>query len=336
MKKLFLMVACMFLVFGISSVFALDAPKDLRASSASDTSISLDWWDVEGSVGYYLYYGETTASGGAYEVEGVNLIEQSEFVLKELKPETKYYLAVTSVDNLSTESKFSNELEYMTLKKGSQDTVSSLRIDGVDVIDATSLEMNFSKKISSSAPREFILQEQASWQEIPVSVSEVSSSDEKKIIAVLESELKENMQYKLTVLDIQDTDGGNISTGIDAFTNFTTTQFTQEVPESPEPASSDLNSAGIETPESVEDTGSQEQSQDTTSDTNTSEWQKIITNSTDGTWNVGKTVSKSELSKNTVGAASNNTKLPKTGAEHWVLAFIAILLSAGIYYRNKK
>lgn len=327
MKKFFLMVACTFSVFGISSVFALDAPKDLRASSASDTSISLDWWDVEWSVGYYLYYGEKTASGGSYEVEWVNLIEQSEFILKELKPETKYYLAVTSVDNLSTESKFSNELEYTTLKEGAQNTVSSLRIDGVDVIDSTSIEMSFSKNISSSAPREFILQEQNGWQEIPVSVSEVSSSDGKKIIAVLESELKENMQYKLTVLDIQDTDGGNIAAGIDAFTNFTTAQFNQEVPESPEPASSDLNSAGPEDDQSMQEANTPKEEVST---------ENANTSSTSAAWNAGKTVSKAELSKNTAGAASNNTKLPKTGAEHWILAFIAILLSAGIYYRNKK
>ncbi len=324
MKKISVWLVGVLLAWVFSSVYALEAPKDLRAKSASDTSISLDWSDVEGSVWYYLYYGEKTASGWSYEVEGVNLIEESEYVLKELKPATKYYLAVTSVDTLSTESSFSNELEYMTLAEGSKDTVSSLRIEGVEVIDATSIEMYFSKEIAASTPREFLLQEKETNTEISISVSEVRDSDSRKIVAVLESDLQENTQYKLTVLDIQDTDGGNISSGIDAFTNFTTSIFQKE--ELP-----DLNAAENSEKITLDDVPSPQTESMQKDDTIPSVSPKDI-----ALGNGGKTVSQASLNNNTIHAASDTDKLPKTGAEHWLLVFFAFLLSAGIYYKTRK
>jgi len=67
--KRFLLGCLFFFLGGISITYAIDAPTDLRALEASDTSIHLDWSDVPNSLGYYMYYGTQSGSGASYEIE---------------------------------------------------------------------------------------------------------------------------------------------------------------------------------------------------------------------------------------------------------------------------
>jgi hypothetical protein len=133
-------------------------------------------------------------------------------------------------------------------------------------------------------------------------------------LAILDGTLLPNSQYKITVLDIRDKDGNTIESGIDAFINFTT----------PEIFTTALESAGASEETTQEDTNIEEEE-----DTQVEEVDSpIIDESTDTRSpvplgnNAGTTISRADLSGNTLNAAAENDKLPQTGPEHWILLLV--------------
>lgn len=313
------------LLYTFSYVWAaLNAPKNLEAVDVSDTSITLDWDDTSDAVGYYIYYGTQTASGGVYEEEGVDLIEESTFTLDSLIPETKYFIAVTAVDEFAGESEVSQELEYSTLKVGQKNQAGALRISDVKIIDATTLEFLFSLPINTqpTAPLEFRLEEIKTSDEIMIDIVEVDPTNSKNVIAVLNEWLKINTEYKVTVLDIEDTSGKTIASGIDAFLNFSTPTTFEKQEVLPTPSEDitqvvDLNSAS---PENI----------DTPESTNQEVKTPLVGN------NAGVTVSNSSISQNVVQTAQENTNLPQTGPTQWFLIIIALLAGGVIYFINAR
>jgi hypothetical protein len=118
----------------------------------------------------------------------------------------------------------------------------------------------------------------------------------------------------VTVLDISDAMGNTIESGIDAFINFTTpSDFTPELesagPEALEPEVPLVEEVTIEPEVTVEPTAELPV--------------ESVTPAPLGN-NAGTTIS---TTGNTLNAAQENDNLPKTGPEHWVLAFIALLLT---------
>jgi len=335
----------------ILSAYAIDAPADVRVTESSDTSIMLDWSDVTDSLGYYLYYGTETGIDGNYEVEWVDLIEESEFLLDELSPSTQYFFAVTAVDEFVTESELSDEISFTTASDGEALQATSLRIDEVSVIDETSIEMIFTKAINttSGAVREFILENKNTWEEISISVSEVDEENPTRVIAILDSALEENSQYELTILDIQDQNGGTIELWIDAFITFDTPAFTEDTVDMTA-AEDDVNE---ETPSTDNDETNPDSQDDTMLDTNTdmdediNEFTDEDENDSDNIsqnsagemieWNnAWENIATSDLSWNTLVAAGESDTLPQTGPEHWFLAFLALTLAGGFYYKTRK
>lgn len=333
----------------ILSAYAIDAPTDLRVTESSDTSIMLDWSDVTDSLGYYLYYGTETGVDGNYEVEWVDLIEESEFLLDSLSPSTQYFFAVTAVDEFVTESELSDEISFTTASDGEALQATSLRIDEVSVIDETSIEMIFTKAINTTpgAVREFILENKNTGDEISISVSEVDEENPTRIIAILDSALEENSQYELTILDIQDQNGGTIELWIDAFITFDTPAFTEDTVDMTA-AEDNVNEETLSTDNNDINSDSQD---DTSIDTNTDEDMNEATdenmNNSDNIsqnsagemieWNnAWQNIATSDLSWNTLVAAGQSDTLPQTGPEHWLLAFLALGLAGGIYYKNRR
>lgn len=323
-------------LFQVSNVFALEAPSDLRVTSASDSELYLDWSDVQGAVWYYLYYGTVSWEGGSYEVEGVNLIEESEYILWDLQANMQYYIAITAADESILESEFSDEISFKTLSSGSEIIATSLRIEEVNPIDETSLEMIFSKNLitASNAVREFILENTKTKEEIFISLSEVDEENPNRLIALLDSELAEGTEYELTVLDIQDEDGGSITLWIDAFITFTTESFESET---------DMTSAGPEdsqgNTENQENLQNEETQEDSINDQNTEtitqeDSQSDSWEQSENEWNnAWETIS---IENNTTSTAESTEKLPQAGPEHWILVFLAFVLAAGMYYKTRK
>jgi hypothetical protein len=322
--KIGTLFVALLLCFWVQSVFASKtAPEWLQVLEATDVSLKLDWQDVPDAIGYYLYYGTKTASGGKYEIEWIDLISESEFLLESLIPETPYFMAVTSVDELGTESEYSQELRFATLKVGQTSLADVLRISAVNVKSADTLEFLFTQNLDTSAwaVREFIIEDTKTGKEIPVDISDVDSTNPKNVIVVLANKLNLNTNYKVTVLDISDASGKSIESGVDGFINFKT------------PVSFDIELA-VWVDEWIDlNAAPEEEASVTKEDTNidTIVKEKPTAN------NAGVTISSWNIPQNdTLQTAQTSTKLPQTWPTQWFLILISLLFGAIIYYTNSK
>ena len=334
-----------FLILGIwlfHSVYAVEAPQGLRALESSDTTISLDWDDTTDAMWYYIYYGTKTRGEDGYEVEGIDLIEESDVILTSLSSETNYYIAVSAVDEFGSESDYSVELEQSTLKQWASSEISGFRITWVEVVDETTLEFFFTTTLDSSpsATRTFILEEKDSWEEISIDLSQVNENNKQNVIALLGEALKSDTEYKVTVLEIRDNNGNTIESWIDAFVGFTTEDFNPPVviPDTPlESAPSDTTTVTMDDDVNVTSWDTTVSMADDTTTIDTSD--TSVTTSTENTTtqgsvnqgNAGSNISSDSLGGSTTQIAANTDKLPQAWSEHWVLFILALLLSAGIY-----
>lgn len=329
--KIFLVLVSMLL---IQSVNATQAPWELQVITVSGTSIEIDWQDVPDVLWYYIYYWESSWVSDDYEIEWVDLIENSEYELIDLNPETRYYIAITAVDDTGSESEKSPELEALTLSAWTESQAVSLRIMSANIIDDTSIEMEFSLDMEtwSSAQRQFIIENNDTGEEIWVDISDVVPGKPRNVLAILDGTLQSNSQYKITVLDIRDKDGNTIESWIDALINFTT----------PEVFATELESAGTSQEEvQVDDTNIDDQEEDAQIEENIADVEILDENTNlEAAWplgnNAGTTISNEDLSGNTLNAAAENDKLPQTGPEHWILLLVGVMLSTGVFYRMKK
>ena len=334
MKHTFKILISLLSMLFIQSTYATQAPWELQATMVSDTSIEIDWQDVPDVLWYYIYYWESTGISDDYDIEWVDLIENSEYKLTDLNPETPYYIAVTAVDDTGSESGKSPELEALTLSAWSESQAVSLRIMSAKAIDDTSIEMEFSLDMEtwSTVQRQFIIQNNDTGEEIWVDISDVIPGKPRNVLAILDGKLLSSSQYKITVLDIRDKNGNTIESWIDAFINFTT----------PEVFISELESAGTsqevinEVDTNIDDQEVETQIEETVNDTELVDDNIVTENNRPLGNNAGKTISNQDLSGNTLNAAAENDKLPETGPEHWILLLVWVMLSTWLFYRFKK
>ena len=320
--------------------YAAQAPEDLQVTASSDTTLDIDWQDAVDVLWYYIYYGKSSWVDWDYDIEWVDLIENSNFELTGLDPDTNYFIAVTSVDDTWSESPKSVELEATTLSPWTQEQAASLRIVEASAVDDTSIEMIFSLDMESGSnvQRQFIIENIDTGEEIGVDISDTVPGENQKIIALLDGNLKANSTYKITILDIRDADGNTIESGIDAFVNFTTPSvFTtvlesagQETTNSEEEEVIEITSDPIVDQETEETQITEAPTDEAPSENMTKAWNVPSWN------NAGTNISNEDIAGNTLSAAADNEKLPQTGPEHWILFLIAIMLSTGVFYKMRK
>ena len=318
MKLYLYFFSTLILILWVSSVYATEAPINLRVLESSDTTISLDWEDVSWGIWYYLYYGTQSGINANYEVELVDMIEQSEYTIEWLMPETSYYIAVSTMDDFWVESPYSEELKHTTLASGSQSEAASFRIQGVDIIDRATLELQFSKKlnIAQSSTQAFLIEEKKSRKEMNIDIFQVNEDNTKNVLVLLASDLQENTEYRVSVLDINDEQWNTIESWIDAFIEFKTPDsFEKEVIQEntevnpwkeDESTSLELNAAGPS-------------------------WENIELVMQEEANNAWTTLSQSEIDNTTTQTAQSSTHLPQTGPAHWLLLSFSLLLSAAWY-----
>jgi len=301
----------------ISSVSALTVDLAPTLSSATDTSIQVDWEDVAGALGYYVYYSKTSGTQDGYDFEGVDLIEVSETTLENLDKDTEYFVAVTVVDDNGNESQYSPEASFSTGAQGLSEAQDedAFALEEVVVLSANEIELNFNAVLDGSedAVREIKLVEKESWEEIFISDISLDSSDPMKAVAMTTTDLVEESEYDLTIISMQDMDKNNIESGIDGLTTFvvprgSTTSYeeTDEIPvevvDLEEETAVELNSASDE-----------------------AEWSKA-----------GQMLSEEELTKTAEMAAKENEALPETGPETILLLLLAIMLWWGLFFIHAK
>ena len=321
MKKLLLSSLIFFLISSISSVFALDIESAPVVSSTSETSLSVDWDDVDGALWYYIYYGKKSGNDDWYEFEWIDLIEASETVIENLEKDTDYYVAVTVVDDNGNESKYSPETFFSTsTQQAWVVTASAFALDEVTVVSANELELSFNNIVDGSedAVREFKLMPASGWSELIIAGASVNSFDPMRITIVTESDLIEETQYELTVVSMQDIDKNNIETWIDGINTFTVPRVSTTTYEETKQAPTqtvDLESQDVE----LNAAWSEEKEAEVK--TSSKGWQ---------------TLSDDEVVKTAETAAKDNEALPQTGPETVLLLLLAIMLGWGIFFLNAK
>lgn len=331
MKTLFFRVLLIG-IFSTSSLFgATSAPEWLTVVESSGTTISLDWNDTDEAVWYYVYYGTQSPEDGNYEVQWVDLIESSDFIIDNIAPQTQYFITLTAVDEFGAESAYAEELTYTTKEAWSAVGAANLRIKEVIVVDTTSLEFIFSTALDSSpsAVERFIIEDIVENKELAIALSQVSWNDPQKLIVVLQDELAPEREYKVTILDIKDSDGNSIEAGIDGFISFTSPKslIDEEVNLSAAP-----EQVGVEEESKddilVDETHQNDKPVINTSTQDTTDTQDTPVNSWD---NAGVKLTKEELWSTTIQTATQADKLPQTGPEHWLLLILTVLITGGLY-----
>lgn len=102
-----------FAVFGTKSVFAADAPGNLRVNSVSDRAVSLTWNTVPQPLNHIAIY----CNGDKVKEVYVNGTDNSGYrgaVIRDLEPDTTYTLSAKAVYANGEESGFSNTVEVTT------------------------------------------------------------------------------------------------------------------------------------------------------------------------------------------------------------------------------
>lgn len=313
------------LFFQIFHVYAAANPTNVKISDAKNTSVMLSWDAVTDAQGYYLYYGTKSGVGGSYEKEVFDIITHTNYTLENLKENTQYFFAVSSVDALGEESGKSTEVTYTTL--ASSQAGVDFRIESIEVVSPTQLEVRFSRNLENTmaASRIVMLEKKSTNQMIDTDTLKINTENPKILDITLQSSLQEDTDYDFTIVDIRDENGNTIESGINAFlTLHTPTTFSSDNQE-PE----NLNSAGEqETPIVVDPTPVE------TPDTSSESTDIQDTNSQSYAGNGGTNFTK-EVVPNINQTAQETEKLPDTGPAEWILGLIALMLSSMILLRKK-
>lgn len=308
MKKILTILIFLSAILWFSSAFALQIQSAPTLSSSTQTSIAIDWEDVDGALWYYVYYSEQTGIPDWYDFEWIDLIESSETTIENLSRETDYFVAVTVVDENGNESQFSPEAMFTTSLQWTTDSTPKLAIESVWVLSSNEIEVQFNTMLdqSTDAVREIKLTEKESWVEVFVSDISLNQINPTTINVKTDTDFTQEAEYNLTVVSIQDVNKNNIESGVDWVTTFrvprwsaTSFQELQDTPVQVVDLEDEvvLNAAGI--------------------DDETSKWWALL--------------SDDDLIKTAEVAAKDNQALPQTWPETIFLLVLAVLLWAWLF-----
>lgn len=333
MKHFFISLALLpVFFFSYISVYAIEAPTNLRATEVWSQSFTLSWDRVTGAVGYYHYIGTSSKN---YK-DGIDLIEWTQKKIENIDPTKKYYISVTSVDAEGTESKYSQEFIFNSNNLTSSWSEDVFRISEAKILNKSTLELEFTKDISVSVDSEklFRLEQKSNGKQYPIVLSEVSKDNAKKLIVVLDEELVVDTKYELTVLNIESATGETIESWIDAFLAFNTPTSFSSSKEDSSINDKEFPSAGSQESEKKEEVSvwKKDTDKDNTK-TSTSKLQKV-----DISWMGGKTISIPTSQSSLQKVTSENESLPQTGPREWMLVIVALMLWAfGVFlFKNKE
>ena len=222
----------------------------------------------------------------------------------------------------------------------------NFRIKEVELIDNMTLALDFSENLDTSADasRSFVIEDSKMGTELELTMSQIDDSDSKRVILLLGVALKENTQYKITVLEIRNENGNTIESGIDAFVNFTSPESFEKVSlnAAPEVKKEEVEETPvvvtpITTPSNpIEKTPVKTVSPKPNSTPAASNQVNITpltwTGGTKAASNVGVNITDEELDTNKVTkAATSNETLPQTGPELWFLFACIAIFGWGIF-----
>jgi hypothetical protein len=81
-----------------------------------------------------------------YEHELEVVVEKNKATIKDLLPETKYYIAVKAYDDEENESDYSKEVSFMTTK-----ALEALKIDNIKVLNTKEIDLYFNLNLKKDS-----------------------------------------------------------------------------------------------------------------------------------------------------------------------------------------
>jgi len=316
MKTTLLSTLWLFLLFPLQAVFAIGAPSGLSVDETTTVSATLSWESVDNAAAYSIYYWVDPSS-----LDEKDLVETSPYTLLWLENNTIYYAAVVANDDSFEESLQSEQITFTTWNSAPATTVSvssssSFALENVEVLSETKLKLSFNADINSGedSPREFkITNKFDELERLVVFDSEIDEQEKNTLILTMENPIPTSAQYNVTVVRLNNEAGSSIQNGIDGIASFITPDSFEEVP------------APVVTAPVIEQQPIVEEQPELTAAGPTQQQPEVSRESS------GQNISDDDLAKSTEYTAKTAEELPTTGAEHWFLGILALLLWAVVY-----
>lgn len=344
MKKILTILLWFQLLF-FNQTNAADAMKTAPSlSSSTETSLSINWEKMTWAKWYYVYY--STSSNSNYKAFW-ELYETNTATIDNLSPNTQYYVVISYLDSTNNESAYWPEWAFKTKwtsttsNSSTSATNDKFIINTVKVINFNEIELSFNSEVDTtdSAIREFKITKN-DIEDAKVTSIKVNNNDKKKLNLVLDKNLNP-WEHKVIVLYLTDSLWRNIENWINWEARFV-------VPESIDTTAINVDNKDYtdlwaptnnSTQDTTNDTPTQvipqtpEVTNEPTPNTNTNttvtsttsrwwpSWQDV---DPDTFWWGWKTIVWLDSSAETV--AKESEKLPQAWPEHWLLAFIALIL----------
>lgn len=310
-KFLALIIALFTVFFSLNIVSA-----NLKVDSSTSNSVNFSWEKQDKSVYYQIFYWETKGDL-KWETEAT---EETNFEVKGLKENTKYYFSLVWLDSGWVEVYKSSEFEFTTSAWTSNS--STFSISSAKLIENDTLRLTFSKNLDSSRIEKTELKIENSsnaWENISVKEVKEVSGDSKSIDVKLETNPNDGTEYKVVVLVIYDESGNNIKFGVDSESKFIGGAVENSNNSATEEEKINLDSAGP-----VEE----EPKKEVTASTWTLTEKKVLT------WTSGNA---KDTWKNVEKISENKENLPQTWPWMILLVVLALMISGGVLFlKNKK
>jgi len=325
MGKIAVLFSIVFMFFySILDSYGIATPTNLKVDSSTSSSVNLSWDPLDGAFMYSVYYSKVPWTEKTPENQ-TDYAENNSIEVTNLEQGT-YYFSVIAIDDWWEESLLSNEIK---VDVGLNDD-SSFILKSIWVLSLNWIELTFSQQLEDIESLEEdlkILDTNTPTDLLPtesienilgefkivnkndvtdiykVIKTEINPDDNTKLLLTLDRDTQINNEYELTVMEIKNTEGKNIETGVDSTKVF----LVKDIDYSDEEAvKMELNSAS-------------EQSQS---------W-KIVNKS----WVNSVSGSGVEL----LSVAEANKALPGTWPEHLVILVLSLIIWLGFFaYKVKK
>jgi len=314
MKFLKLLVLILSL-FIFSKALALDAPTNIVLDDKTDNSLSISWDAVDWASIYAVSYWTKSASWAwddfeyEHELEDDNIVTDTNTILKNLMPDTIYYIAIKAFNDNEESSDYSKEVAFKT-----NPLLNSLKIEDYNLIDTRNIELNFNSNLKED------------WL---VDINLVNKNDDTDNVIVenytitwktlklfLDKDLQKNNTYNLIVLALEWANWESIEEWVNWQIEF---DVPEDLPIYSEDNIQELNSAWQDDIQE-EDSTSEDKEATGSTDDNTEGLNKVLK------WKVLD--SKETDNKIVEKVAKENKKLPRTWpADMLLFLFFAFFAS---------
>ena len=233
----------------ISALTVLTASADFVFTQApslvskTDNSVTIEWESIEGSMGCYYSYSNTSVENGEegsiYDVEWEDLLEENTATIENLEAGKTYYIAIECLDEEANTTGYSPELvvdltseeevvmeeevveeenEEVTEEESFENTEfsSSLELLDVSFVNSKELKLSFNNDLedSETAVREIRVFDGINELE----VMNASLADSKTLDLELATDMTTSTNYEITVISLNDINGNNIEAWVDGTT----------------------------------------------------------------------------------------------------------------------